>query len=201
MVFKKGHMPWSKGRHLSNTHKMNISRANKGNTCGPKGKSPSKIHKRKLSEAHRGQVSWLKGLTKETDERVKRFAEKLRGRKLSEKTRDKVRKARLTRVFPVKDTFIEVAMQNELARREIIYAKHVPVCGVCQPDIVFPEKKIAVFCDGDYWHNLPNRKLMDRRIDETLRRNDWVVYRFWEHEINSDVKACVDKIQTGGKQD
>ena len=54
------------------------------------------------------------------------------------------------------DTVIEVMMQDILRAHGYKFETHFRVCGICRPDIVFPEKKIAIFCDGDYWHNLPN---------------------------------------------
>jgi hypothetical protein len=43
----------------------------------------------------KGQIGWNKGLTKETDERIKKHAEFLTGRKLSEETKEKLRQAKL----------------------------------------------------------------------------------------------------------
>lgn len=138
------------------------------------GKQLSPKHKKKLSENN--AKYWL-------------------GKHRSPKTRVKLREARVKQVFPNQETSIEIAMQKELTHRGLKFDKHVSVCGVSQPDIVFPSKRIAIFCDGDYWHNLPRYKVRDKRINKTLRRNGWDVYRFWEHEINSDIKGCVDKIE------
>jgi hypothetical protein len=46
-----------------------------------KGKKLSEEHKKKLSEAHKGKIPWNKGLTKETDERVKKYSEATKGEK------------------------------------------------------------------------------------------------------------------------
>lgn len=112
----------------------------------------------------------------------------------SEETKQKMRQARLKQNIPRKDTMIETELQKELKLRKFNYDKHIPVCGCCQPDIVFPEQKVAVFADGDYWHNLPSYVERDKRINKTLKDNGWSVLRFCEHEINTDVGQCVDKI-------
>jgi len=183
-----------------------------------RGKKRSDETKRKLSLANSGQVPWNKGRTGVysdehlaflsglhkgnkynvgrvvSEETRNKIAESLVGHRVSKETRGRIRSKRLLQVFPVKDTVIEVAMQDELDRRGVIYEKHVPVCGVCQPDIVFPDLKLAVFCDGDYWHNLSHIVVKDRRHDSVLRENDWVPLRFWESEIKADVVGCVDQV-------
>jgi len=68
-----------KGKIKSEEHIKNISIALKG--------KPSKFKGQKT-----GQISWCKGLTKDTDERVKKISEKLKGRIVSEYTKIKQRK-------------------------------------------------------------------------------------------------------------
>jgi DNA mismatch endonuclease (patch repair protein) len=88
-----------------------------------------------------------------------------------------------------------------------------------KPDIVFTKAKVAVFCDGDYWHghNWALRGLRDldeelagysefwvKKILGNIQRDDevnrqltelgWKVVRVWESEINSDVSECVRRI-------
>lgn len=74
-----------------------------------------------------------------------------------------------------------------------------------RPDIVFSRVKIAIFCDGDFWHGRNwedrRRKLArgsnasywvrkiernmerDRQRDLELVRAGWTVMRFWESQI------------------
>ena len=66
----KGCIPWNKGIKTgprSEETKKKLSEANKG-------KKLSEEHKQKLSLAHKGKSVWNKGLTKETDERVAKYA-------------------------------------------------------------------------------------------------------------------------------
>ncbi|HUW44773.1 MAG TPA: NUMOD3 domain-containing DNA-binding protein [Dehalococcoidia bacterium] len=183
----KGIITWNKGQKgiYSEDHRRKISTSSKGNKHN-KDRKASEDTKRRMSDAqkkitHSGRFK--KG-------NMHRYYEKT----FSEEHKNKIREARLKQVFPQKDTSIEVAMQNELTQRGIIYEKHLPVCGVCQPDIVFPERKIIIQCDGDYWHNLPEMVEKDRRQDKALRANGWQVLRFWEHEIKDNVQRCVDEI-------
>lgn len=78
------------------------------------------------------------------------------------------------------------------------YKTHLPVCGVCLPDIVFPDKRLAVFCDGIFFHSksFKNGKVWkkDKMQNKVLRKKGWKVLRFWGHEINQNVSTCVDQI-------
>lgn len=48
-----------------------------------------------MGEAKKGTTPWNKGLTKETDERVRKYADSKRGRSRSRETKEKLRKANL----------------------------------------------------------------------------------------------------------
>lgn len=82
------------------------------------------------------------------------------------------------------------------------------------PDFVFPEKKLVVFIDGDFWHGNPrnfrlpksnlsyweekihgNRR-RDRRINRLLRSKGWKVYRFWQSSLKNEV-SVVARLQQG----
>ena len=58
-----------------------------------------------------------------------------------------------------KDSRIELILRKELWTRGLRYRKNVEsVYG--HPDIAFISKKIAIFCDGEFWHGYDweNRK-------------------------------------------
>ena len=112
-----------------------------------------------------------------------------------------------------KDSAIELALRKELWNRGLHYRKNVKsVYG--KPDIAFIGKKIAVFCDSEFWHGYDweNRKnsiqtnrdywipkiernmKRDREVNEKLRSEGWTVIRFWGKEIQKDVVSCADKV-------
>jgi DNA mismatch endonuclease, patch repair protein len=112
-----------------------------------------------------------------------------------------------------KDTGIELALRKELWSRGIHYRKNCKkVFG--HPDIAFIGKKVAVFCDSEFWHgyNWDSRKCSiktnsefwiakiernirrDREVDSKLESEGWTVLRFWGREIKMDVKGCADRI-------
>jgi DNA mismatch endonuclease (patch repair protein) len=111
-----------------------------------------------------------------------------------------------------KNTVPELLVMNELKRRKIYFAKHVDkIFG--KPDIVFRRKKIVVFIDSDFWHYNPKKFIMpvsnieywekkiqrnskrDKVVSKTLKREGWIVLRFWESDIKRDTKKITDKIQ------
>ena len=113
-----------------------------------------------------------------------------------------------------KDSAIELALRKELWSRGIRYRKNVTsVFG--KPDIVFIGKKIAVFCDSEFWHGYDweNRKSdikshqefwipkiertiqRDREVTERLQSEGWIVLRFWGKEIKKNVSECADIIK------
>ena len=113
-----------------------------------------------------------------------------------------------------KDSAIELALRKELWSRGLRYRKNVKsVYG--KPDIAFIGKKIAVFCDSEFWHGYDweERKKdfkshqefwipkiernieRDREVTERLESEGWTVLRFWGKEIKKNVSACADVIQ------
>jgi len=91
--------------------------------------------------------------------------------------------------------------------RGIKFEKHKTVLNICQPDAVINNKKIAIFVDGDYWHAHPekykDKKLTKAQIDKVrrdkeqnkmLKKDNWIILRFWESSIKKDVAKCIDKI-------
>jgi DNA mismatch endonuclease Vsr len=113
-----------------------------------------------------------------------------------------------------KDTKIEVLLRKELWRRGLRYQKNSKrVFG--HPDIVFTGKKIAVFCDSEFWHGKDweqqknsiksHREFWIPKIERNIQRDTevtrilegegWTVIRFWGKEIKRDVSLCVDVIE------
>ena len=101
-----------------------------------------------------------------------------------------------------KDSKIEIALRKELWRRGLRYRKNVTdIFG--KPDLVFKSKKVAVFCDSEFWHgyNWEERKKdfkshqefwipkierniqRDIEVTKELQKQGWKVLRFWGNEI------------------
>lgn len=113
-----------------------------------------------------------------------------------------------------KNSDIELILRKELWSRGIRYRKNVKsVFG--HPDLAFIGKKVAVFCDSEFWHGFDweNRKndiktrrefwipkierniMRDREVTEELQRQGWIVLRFWGKEIKKNTAHCADIIE------
>ena len=118
-----------------------------------------------------------------------------------------------------KDSLIELMLRKELWSRGLRYRKNSnKVFG--HPDIVFIGKKVAVFCDSEFWHghDWENRKKdfkshqefwipkiernmqRDIEVNEKLQLEGWIVLRFWGKEIKKNLQDCADKIERAVKQ-
>jgi len=89
-------------------------------------------------------------------------------------------------------TDIERITERALIARGWHYEPQVGLCGIVTADFYLPTYRAVIFCDGDYWHNLPDHQERDRRQDATLKASGYTVYRFWGREIKADINACLD---------
>ncbi|HCK44361.1 MAG TPA: very short patch repair endonuclease [Ruminococcaceae bacterium] len=113
-----------------------------------------------------------------------------------------------------KGSKIEVMLQKELWHRGLRYRKNAAnVYG--KPDIVFIGKKVAVFCDSEFfhgydWENKRNEIKSNRdfwlpkierniqrdiEVTEKLKSEGWTVIRFWGKDIKNNLKECADIIE------
>jgi len=88
----------------------------------------------------------------------------------------------------------ERMVKIELDCRGIEYHPHYQIT-YNVVDLAFPQQKIAIEIDGDYWHSTPRQKDKDRIRDERLKKIGWKILRIKEFEVRKDVKICVDKIE------
>lgn len=109
-----------------------------------------------------------------------------------------------------RDTKPEIVVRRLLHARGLRFRLHrAGLPG--RPDIVFTRPKVAVFVDGDFWHGwgfarwrdriapywrskIEGNRARDVRHCRNLRRHGWLVIRIWEHHIERDPKACVERI-------
>lgn len=113
-----------------------------------------------------------------------------------------------------KDSEIEQILRRELWKRGLRYQKNVKTI-MGKPDIVFKGKKVAVFCDSEFWHgydwNNKNKEIKtrrefwipkiernmerDREVTEYLEANGWTVIRFWGKQIKQNPISCADIVE------
>ena len=81
------------------------------------------------------------------------------------------------------------------------------------PDFIFPNERIAIFVDGCFWHGCPRCKRSnpgthryfwkkkikkncqrDMKVKKELRKQGWIVVRYWEHDLKHELKKCISEI-------
>ena len=113
-----------------------------------------------------------------------------------------------------KDSEIEKILRNALWDKGYRYRKNVKdVFG--HPDIVFKSKKVAIFCDSEFWHGydwerkkneiktrqdfwipkIERNMQRDKEVNMKLSEEGWTVLRFWGTEIKKQTENCVKEIE------
>ena len=109
-----------------------------------------------------------------------------------------------------KNTSIDLAMKQLLSDAGARFVMYPKMDG--NPDFAIPSRKVAIFCDGDFWHgyNYRNGKKLkagywrnkiegnmrrDRKVSQRLRYHGWSVLRFWEHDLKKRSELCARKIK------
>ena len=154
------------------------------------GKRLSEEHRKNISKNHRRYQ------TKETIEKIKNNARinkdfGMRGRKHTKEAIKKIRERRAKQIFPIKDTSIEVKIQDFLKQLNIEFFTHQYIKEIehsYQCDILIPiqngiNQKTIIECFGNYWHKFPIGRKVDIQRCSELREKGWRVLTFWESEI------------------
>ena len=113
-----------------------------------------------------------------------------------------------------KDSETEKILRNALWNKGYRYRKNVKdVFG--HPDIVFKSKKVAIFCDSEFWHGydwerkkneiktrqdfwipkIERNMQRDKEVNMKLSEEGWTVLRFWGTEIKKQTENCVKEIE------
>ena len=112
-----------------------------------------------------------------------------------------------------KDTIPEKILGSAMWKHGLRYRKHYDIYG--KPDFVFIRKKIAVFCDGDFWHGnnwrirgmkgfdeelssysdfwknkIVSNMKRDKNVNNLLKEDGWKILRFWESDVLKSSKEC-----------
>ncbi len=214
----QGNIPWNKGKTgiYSEETLQNWSKKRKGKSSPIKGCHRSEETKRKISKSKKqfyletgklppcvfpkGQVPWNRGLTKETDERVQKISEKLkgrntwsRGRHLSEETLHKMLKGRWKRPTSYERKIIKLISKYHLPFKYV--GDGQVIIGYKNPDFVeINGKKLLIETYGKYWYSEDYEEKRSKFFFtynfKTLFLNDNdLLSEIWE-------EICLEKIQT-----
>lgn len=137
---------------------------------------------------------------------------------LPRKKRSKLTTSKIMSAIGSKGTEPEKLLASAMWKIGLRPVKHKAIIG--RPDFLFPRERVAVFCDGDFWHGnnwrlrgfrsrerelasytsfwrqkiLTNIK-RDRRVSRKLRTQGYLVLRFWESAIRKDAPLIAKKIK------
>jgi very-short-patch-repair endonuclease len=85
---------------------------------------------------------------------------------------------------------VETTLLNALINAGLTPVAQYPIAPYTI-DYAFPAYRLAVECDGDYWHSTPWQKKKDNQRDGYLKKQGWRTLRIKEKQIKTDVAACV----------
>jgi len=110
-----------------------------------------------------------------------------------------------------KNTSPELIVRKFLFNKGFRYRVHYKLVG--KPDIVFGNKKIAIFVNGCFWHmhgcknsvlpktgrkfwknKLEGNVKRDKKIERNLKKDGWSIYKIWECELEKNPEKSLEKI-------
>ena len=115
-----------------------------------------------------------------------------------------------------KDTKIEVILRKALWHKGYRYRKNYKKLSG-HPDIVLTKYKIAIFCDGEFFHGkdwevlkprleksnnsefwinkISRNRERDDEVNKILLAEGWTVIRFWGNDIKKKTDECIQVIE------
>jgi DNA mismatch endonuclease Vsr len=125
------------------------------------------------------------------------------------------KRSRIMKAVKSKNGGPELALRSTLFRLGLRYRLHMKDLPG-KPDIVFVGSRVAVFCDGDFWHGrdwftdprkrhfrirsaywtqkIEGNMVRDQKVTRELRRSGWLVIRVWNSDIKKDQSKVAVKI-------
>lgn len=170
-----------KGKLLTREHIEKIRKARAKQTF-------SKRDRKKMSKS---KIRYFKEHPEEK-ERMRRQAKEYNNKPF---VKEKFKELRKKIILPIKDTKIEVKIQNFLKQLgiEFFTHQHLNIKHGYQCDIFIPSMNLVIECDGIYWHKYPTRRDIDNIRTKELIEKGFKVLRLWEFEIN---EMSIDKFKS-----
>lgn len=115
-----------------------------------------------------------------------------------------------------KDTDIEVMLRKALWHKGYRYRKNYQGAPG-HPDIAITKYKIAIFCDGEFFHGkdwqvlkpkleksnnsqfwinkISRNRERDDEVNKKLLFENWTVIRFWGNDIKNNLDECINVVE------
>jgi DNA mismatch endonuclease (patch repair protein) len=109
-----------------------------------------------------------------------------------------------------KGTKIEVKMMKAVEESSLEFVYQPKIFG--KPDfLIYPN--IVIFCDSSFWHgrnwkklklqlkegywqeHIQKNKKRDKAVNCQLKKNGYIVLRFWDNQIEKKMDLCIAKIK------
>ncbi len=172
------------------------SQTQKGRTFSKESKQKMRDHALKRFVDKKNHPNYGKKCSEEIKNKMSlkfkgKTLEQLHNKEKVEQIRNKIKQARAKQIFPLKDSSIEVKIQNFLKELNIEFFTHqyINIKHAYQCDILIPSKNLVIECDGDYWHHYPIGREIDHVRTQELINQGFKVLRLWEFEIK-DMKMA-----------
>lgn len=141
------------------------------------------------------QIAWNKGLTKNTDVRVRKYSISMRDT-VRRQFREGKRKVNGCRHW--KETSLEKILWLMLDSLSLSYEKNKEIRlknFSTFPDAYVAKYKLCLYADGEYWHNYPDYSNKDKIINRMLPKYEYQILRFWGNELKNKKSECIEKIK------
>ena len=182
-AFSKGDIPWINGKNHTEESKLKMRMAKLG-------KKFSKEHKRKIGKANMGHPNYLFKHSEETKKKIsENNARHWLGRG-EEFDSEEMRRRGFLGVIKQQDmngpTSIEKKVYDELKARGILFEKQKLINGKFLVDAYIPSLNLVIEADGNYWHSLDRVKKRDKSKNAYLTKCGFNLLRLTETEIMSN---------------
>lgn len=115
-----------------------------------------------------------------------------------------------------RDSKIETLFRKELWKLGLRYRKNSGKY-FGKPDIVLKQRKVVIFIDSCFWHGckkhcriptvhksywvqkIARNVARDREVAKHYKKQEWKIFRIWEHDLQKDLGNIVKKITEYGK--
>lgn len=186
-MVNKGNIPWNKGligREYLKHYKNGVKGGRKyGYKCLEETKN--KMSKNMIGK-NVGKITWSKGkkFSKEYKTKISKGTKK--AMYSNPEIINKIKSFRAKQILPKKDTSIEIKIQTFLKQLGIEFFTHQHIKNIehnYRCDILIPSKNIIIECFGNYWHEYPIGREVDKIRCNELRKVGYKLFVFWENEI------------------
>lgn len=200
--FRKGNVPWNKGGHFSTKSVMKMAAVKRAGFVSGKFQPhiPNKGDRSsQRTEFKKGQVPWNKGGRVASWVRAKVS----RNTSLAMSTPEVAeRQARALAVLAKRGwSNLEVKLQKALVDAGVRTIHQYVILDAAGKklviaDLAIPNQHVAIFVDGENFHNYPTGLKRDQFVNDELRKLGWKVIRFWARPLVKDLNGHAQRMRT-----